>query len=661
MRDNGEFLSLQTMIPRTAYHSCYPFLRTTSGEGSHRRGHMNQLKGSDLRRNLILFTSLLVCCLVIQTFLTAGTPNVGAAGVSANANVPFSLALYSQGALTVPNSGAFNSANSLTVEAWLKPMSVVGTQTIVDRLPRDGSLRGGYQLRLEDGQLAFSVCTPNGAKTCPNARAPMALQPNRWQHVAAVFTQTRITLFVDGQPYSPRSRAAQAIGPIWDPLLIGAGPGGTSQFQGLLDEVRISNEAIYTGAFSPASALGNASSVVGLWRFDGATVNDMSKYAHPTSILGVVDFSTDVPSETVAGQFVLTSTPNVGPKNRLNDVVTIAADNVWAVGFHGPPAFCCFPATPVALRWNGTAWNNVPIPYPQGFVQGQLVSVDAAAGSTNVWALGTLRATAPGGYDRGWLIRWDGTQWNTVAVFADPAYPEYGIGTVKSLGVVSDSEVWIVGSRIGGNSWTLRWDGSSLSTIPSPNADMGGNGLSDISVVAADQIYAVGSFMAIRWNGSQWQILEGGNLLRNYHLGSVSAVSASEVWIVGRGSFCGPFQGCSSVDRIIRYDGSGGSIVAYEPFTQNQVTLSGVSASGPGDVWVVGTSESRGLVLHLEDGIFRRKVTQQSPPSASDFDWLFSVSALSPSVVFTVGVAFDVYYEPQYQSIETNYALRGTP
>ncbi len=117
-------------------------------------------------------------------------------------------------------------------------------------------------------------------------------------------------------------------------------------------------------------------------------MNDWSTYNHQTTIIGMATFSPDVP--VVAGSgFVLTDTPNVGPRNQLNDVVTISPTEVWAVGSNASED-CCRPLIPVALRWNGTQWNSTLVPLPEGG-DGELVSVDAASGSNNVWALGRAR------------------------------------------------------------------------------------------------------------------------------------------------------------------------------------------------------------------------------------------------------------------------------
>lgn len=576
-------------------------------------------------------------------------------------NVSFSLAMHSTGSLSVAHQSVLNPGEHLTVEAWIKPSQTVGIQTIIDRSQADSRRGGGgYKLTLDNGRVVFTVCGATPRKTCSTAVSSTLIVSDRWQHVAAVFSPGSLRLFVDGLSQAVAARSISAVSPVSDPLTIGAAHGAVDQFHGLLDEVRISNTQQYQGSFSPPVQASSGDSVVGLWKFDGGTFSDGSAYAHSTTVGGTLTFSTDVPVGLGTAQFLITETPDVGPKNQLNDVVTIAPDNVWAVGWHGPASTCCYPATPVALRWNGTAWQSTLIPYPAGYVQGQLVSVDAAPGSNFVWALGTVRATAPGGTDRGWLLRWDGSEWSTMAVFSDPEYPQYGIGTVKSLAVINDSQIWIVGSRLGGGSWTLRYDGAQLATVPSPNADEGGNGLIDISAIDANNIYAAGSFMAIRWNGSEWQVLSD-PLLEGTHLRSVAAVSPAEIWFVARFTTCGPFQGCSSADRIARYDGTSASLVPYEPFTQEQVILEAVSASSPSDAWVVGSSEGRALVLHLENGTFIRKQTQASAPSASELDLLKSVSVLSPTEIWTVGVAIDIFYDPQHREVNSNLALRSSP
>ena len=571
-------------------------------------------------------------------------------------NVPFSLSLLgNSAALSVAHSNNLNPTGGLTLEAWIKASDTNGSQVIIDRLTTDleaGS--GGYQLRIENGLIAFMVCPTNLRAACVTTYGASAIQSNRWQHVAAIFESGKTRVYLDGRIDGQRFKSVREPGSAAGALTLGSSPRGVNRFRGLLDEIRISNSAVYSAAFTPSVQPAIEQSTVGLWRFDNSSMNDWSIYNHQTTMIGAASFSPDVP--VVAGsQFVLTDTPNVGPRNELSDVVTISPTDVWAVGYHGPPTQCCFPATPVALHFDGTQWNNIPVPFPDGSSFAQLNSVDAAS-STSVWAVGTARF---GFTDRGWLIHWDGTNWTTVAIFNDPIYPDYGVGTVKSISVLSDNDFWVVGGRIGGKSWTLHWNGKSLTTIPSPNADEGGNALNDVSAISSNDVWAVGSFMAIRWNGTEWQIVPG-DIPRYVHMKSIAAVSSNEIWAVGTVTTCGPFEGCSGSSNIIRFDGTNWSFVPYDPVSGTSVILNGVSASGSNDVWIVGSASPNSYIAHFENGRFVRKPSQQTPSSDSDLDNLQSVSALNPGTIFTVGYAIEIFNSP-YRESRNNLALRSSP
>src|SRR6185437_8437388 len=67
-------------------------------------------------------------------------------------------------------------------------------------------------------------------------------------------------------------------------------------FNGRIDEVRVSNAAIYTSNFTPSAHLTPTSSTRGLWKFDSETTNDGSASAANGSLQGGATYSTDVPS-----------------------------------------------------------------------------------------------------------------------------------------------------------------------------------------------------------------------------------------------------------------------------------------------------------------------------------------------------------------------------
>lgn len=569
---------------------------------------------------------------------------------------PLSLALNGADSYlqVTPNAG-MNLNGAFAVELWVKTSDFARPQTLMERFDKiSGSGRAGYSLRVDSDAAIFTICRGGSRRSrCTSAGSAGILAPNVWQHIAAVY-DGEMRVYVNGQLSGTQSQGVPSPGSLYGQMRIGATVAGTQMFGGKLDEVRISNAALYNGNFTPAAQLEANTNTAGLWRFDGGSANDWSVNNNYTTMNGGATFSPDVPSVPIAA-FQITPTPSVGPSNSLNGVKTISPTEVWAVGEHGPAGFCCFPKTPVSLRWNGLNWVDVPVPTPPNATNGTLVAVDASS-PTNVWAVGTVKGG--GQPERTSFLRWDGASWNIVALVGDPNYPEYGTGVIRSIVVISETDVWAVGERSGGQSWTLHWDGTSVQTVPSPNLD-NFNQLRDVDVISADDIWAVGSFMVIRWNGTAW--LPVPNAPRNAHFSSVAAIAPNDVWATATFTTCGPFSGCSSSDGLYHFDGSQWTIVPV-PGVSNGSFLEDLSATASDNVWLVGSdAQSKTFVAHFNGTVWQRVASENTPPSGSDIDRLLSVSALNSTEVWAVGFANDFFYNPQGNSeIKRTLALRRT-
>src|SRR5215212_1239427 len=118
---------------------------------------------------------------------------------------------------------------------------------------------------------------------------------------------------------------------------------------------------------------------------------------------------------------------------------------------------------------------------------------------------------------------------------------------VQDVAVISPNDVWIVGYYDGDNfsvhSFTMHWDGSVWSHVPSPNPDLDFTTLSSVDAVSANDVWAVGEkgrntklHFAIHWDGQQWTelpvpIRAGGQCWNR--LSGVQAIAANDVWAVG--------------------------------------------------------------------------------------------------------------------------------
>lgn len=101
--------------------------------------------------------------------------------------------------------------------------------------------------------------------------------------------------------------------------------------------------------------------------------------------------------------WTVTDSPNPGGRTvtarQMWSVVAVSDSHAWAVGSYNG-------LQPMAVRWDGKSWRKDTTLIPPDGV-GELYSVDAS-GESNVWAAGS-------GYNRPWVVRYDGVEWQSVA------------------------------------------------------------------------------------------------------------------------------------------------------------------------------------------------------------------------------------------------------
>jgi hypothetical protein len=267
------------------------------------------------------------------------------------------------------------------------------------------------------------------------------------------------------------------------------------------------------------------------------------------------------------------ATPDRGNVSWLTGVVALAPDDAWAVGAgvaSGGEGF-----DPVALHWDGNAWNASPVADPP--TGGQFAAV-AAAGPDDVWAVGNsgLNSTSST-----LVEHFDGGGWTIVRS------PHRGIPSrLEGVAVAGPRDVWAVGQSAAsvGAPRTLRerWDGHRWTV--SDGAVKRGN-LAAVSTAATGDVWAVGqgavltSTVAVRFDGSSWRSTHSRNpsVIENELLG-VSAVSPTETWATG-GFYDGGLR-----QLIERWDGARWRIV----YRGDHGTLNAVTTLPGGESWAVG-------------------------------------------------------------------------
>ena len=134
-------------------------------------------------------------------------------------------------------------------------------------------------------------------------------------------------------------------------------------------------------------------------------------------------------------KWVIVATPDVNTKaNPFNGIAATSAKDVWAVGdFYTGTIF-----NTLAEHWNGTAWSIVPSP-------NQASSSTALFGATavnagDVWAVGDYANAA--GFAQTYTMNWNGSSWSTVASPNVGPYDSFLSATAKIPGT---TDVWAVG------------------------------------------------------------------------------------------------------------------------------------------------------------------------------------------------------------------------
>jgi hypothetical protein len=333
-------------------------------------------------------------------------------------------------------------------------------------------------------------------------------------------------------------------------------------------------------------------------------------------------------------QWSIVPSPNAGFVPKLLSVVGISANDVWAVGWTGGKSG---PIT-LTLHWDGSTWSVVPSPNPSAtnnFLRGV-----TALTTNNVWAVGEFNA--PGGNQRTLFLRWNGTAWEQVP--GDNTGPNGVQFFVHAVSAINVSDIWAVGT----NSHTLaeHWNGTSWSMVSTPNAGVGENILNGVSGTASTDVWEVGYYafgtwkrtLIEHWNGTDWSIIPSPNPNNRLNqLNGVVSISSANAWAVGNTS---SGNALDQTTLILQWDGAQWSIVpSPSPGTGGLNTLYAVAGTAANDIWAVGSFTNNGefaqtLVAHWDGSSWSLIPSANMPGTNNE---LYSVAALGPNDVWAVG------------------------
>jgi hypothetical protein len=173
----------------------------------------------------------------------------------------------------------------------------------------------------------------------------------------------------------------------------------------------------------------------------------------------------------------------------ITDVSAVAIDDAWAA------ARDIATSESFLLHWNGSGWNKVPL------AGDSVVEYLDMVASDDGWAVGSD------------IFRWDGASWS-----------KFDDRSATALDFINANDGWIAISTPAGES-LLHWNGSFLQEFDFPESS---GYLSDIQMLASDDVWAVGDFsQAIHWDGSTWSKMP---FPGSHEIRAFAMVSAADGW-----------------------------------------------------------------------------------------------------------------------------------
>lgn len=138
----------------------------------------------------------------------------------------------------IPHDNALNGSDALTYVAYIRPDSWTGLDQIMAKsVHGGGSGRAQMGIFSENGVFKVRAETVSGRIEINDSLPVLA---GDWVHVAAVFSSTSLTLYIDGVNVSSTSFTSTTLKQTTDPLNISKRVGtDVYYFHGLIDDVRV--------------------------------------------------------------------------------------------------------------------------------------------------------------------------------------------------------------------------------------------------------------------------------------------------------------------------------------------------------------------------------------------------------------------------------------
>lgn len=154
--------------------------------------------------------------------------------------------------IVIPYSASLNPGARMTVEAWVKPISIPITRTITGQGTNAGTQGWGLSLTTSGGYSATVWSTASSFKQVATGNGLASV--GTVQHVVLVYDSVggSMSIYVNGVQQGNTTGIAAAVFAATEPMAIfsGFGDAGSASFNGVVDEV-----AFYNVALTPARIL----------------------------------------------------------------------------------------------------------------------------------------------------------------------------------------------------------------------------------------------------------------------------------------------------------------------------------------------------------------------------------------------------------------------
>ena len=275
----------------------------------------------------------------------------------------------------------------------------------------------------------------------------------------------------------------------------------------------------------------------------------------------------------------------------LSGVAAVASNDIWAVGYGARADLMT-----LALHWDGSAWTSVPIPTVANF--DSFLTAVSAISSNDVWAVGHTDTSSGPHHFQPLAEHWDGTVWTIIPT------PTSGGSQITSVHAIATNDVWAVGETVtdqsftASNTFTMHWDGTAWSIVPSPNGAFVQNLLGAVGGAAANDVWAMGKtgpdinspqVLALHWNGAAWSVVSTPTQTGFSSFNAVEALATNNVWAVGS---------ANGQSLIERWNGSVWKVAPLPPL-QDPSSLSAIASGVKRSLWAAGFQATGQLFLKM--------------------------------------------------------------